>query len=89
MANDINLDYYSLEEMAKRLYPGEPVFVLRAADLESTPQITSYGAKMVQDPNADQEQFNKGVAALEMARLFCQWQQRNPDKVKLPDLPTQ
>lgn len=85
--NEIDFDYYSLEEVGKRLYPGEPVFILMARDLEAVQVVLSYGQSLVQKHLATQEQFNKGIAALNVATRFSHWQLRNPKKVKLPDMP--
>lgn len=87
MTEKITLDYYSLDTMAERLHEGEPVFVLRAADIKSVEFVLQYGQRLVQDSLATQEQFNKGVSALHIAHKMTQWQLGNPDKVKLPDNP--
>jgi hypothetical protein len=41
---------------------------------------------VISNPNSTRVHFDKATAALSVANQMLEWQQLNPDKVKIPDL---
>lgn len=68
------------------LHPDEPVFVLRAADVHAPQTIIDWARVVISNPGATRTHFDKATAALAVANQMLEWQQANPDKVKIPDL---
>lgn len=85
--------YEGINPFAK-LHPNEPWFFLRAQDRLSVDTVIAY-SKLLQIESNSAAQRGEDDLALSLANDACQvmcfahkfvdWQQANPDKVKLPD----
>jgi hypothetical protein len=64
----------------------EPKFVLRAQDVHAPQTIIDWARVVISNPNSTRVHFDKATAALSVANQMLEWQQLNPDKVKIPDL---
>lgn len=68
------------------LHPGEPVFVLRAADIHAPKTIIDWARTVISNPKSTRQQFDKATAGLAVAVQMLGWQQSNAHLVKIPDL---
>lgn len=64
----------------------EPIFTLRAQDVNAPDIIIAWVQKITQNPNATKANWDKATAAFKVAMEMLEWQEANPDKVKIPDL---
>ena len=67
------------------LYSDEPTFTLRAADKYAPAIIFEWTTRVIQSPNATHAQFIKAAKAHQVGIAMLEWQEANPDKVKVPD----
>jgi len=67
------------------LYEDEPIFMLRAADFHAPRAVTHWARTVIQNPKSTEYQFRQATQALIIADNMHEWQQNNPEKVKLPD----
>ena len=85
--------YQDVNPLSK-LHEGEPFFFLRAQDRLSSDTVIAY-SKLLQIESNSAAQRGEDDLALSLANDACRvmcfahkfldWQQANPDKVKLPD----
>lgn len=77
-----------------KLHPGEPYFFIRAQDKLSVDAVFAYSKLLQIEANkaigqGDEILANSlsldAVQVASFAHKFLDWQEKNPDKVKLPD----
>lgn len=76
-----DLKYGAVTTEKKEFHPGEPVFVLRAADFCAPGAISRYSDLCIRLGCTEEHVKAIGVA---LAR-FVEWQRANPQLVKQPD----
>lgn len=62
------------------------MFTLRAQDIHAPQTIIDWARVVISNPASTRTHFDKATAALAVANRMLEWQQLNPDKVKIPDL---
>lgn len=77
-----------------RLREGEPWFFLRAQDMFSLPAVKGYASGLYAEALDREQRGDHEIAfslheqvreILELAQSFAEWQENNPDLVKIPD----
>jgi hypothetical protein len=85
---------YQDENPLFRLHPGEPFFFIRAQDKLSVETIMEYSRLLERESWKARGEGNEVLArslsdqsteVAIFAHKFLDWQEENPDKVKLPD----
>jgi hypothetical protein len=78
----------------ERLHPNEPWFFIRAQDKLSTDAVVAYSHLLQRESNRAilrgehelaQSLERDAAEVVSFAHRFMDWQEANPDKVKLPD----
>ena len=78
----------------ERLHPGEPYFFIRAQDKLSVDAVIAYSKLLQIESNSAAHRGEDELAislsksaidVIQFAHQFFDWQQANPEKVKLPD----
>ncbi|MCI0420756.1 MAG: hypothetical protein L0312_16270 [Acidobacteria bacterium] len=67
-------------DLAAKLHPGEPWFAVRAQDKLAVEVVREYARQLLEHCLIDE---SNDIRA--MADRFEEWQNANPDKVKMPD----
>ncbi len=77
-----------------KLHPGEPYFFLRAQDVLAEEIVAAYSHRLQREADKALASGNEelsdrlmqdAIQVIGIAHKFLDWQQDNPDKVKLPD----
>lgn len=64
----------------------EPRITFRAQDPEAPKDLIELARAIINNPETSRARFNKATGMLALANRMLEWQQANPDKVKIPDL---